>query len=95
MRYADLYDFAPVGYLTFDRTGLIIEANLTAAKQLGKERARILDAPFFLYVLEKDRDAFHLHLAKVFKTGERQTCEVRLAPGIGGEFYARLDSYIH
>ena len=92
MRYADLYDFAPVGYLTFDRTGLIIEANLTAAKQLGKERARILDAPFFLYVLEKDRDAFHLHLAKVFKTGERQTCEVRLAPGIGGEFYARLDS---
>ena len=92
MRYADLYDFAPVGYLTFDRTGLIVEANLTAAKQLGKERARILKGPFFLYVLGQDRDAFHLHLAKVFKTGERQTCEVRLAPGNGEEFYARLDS---
>ena len=91
-RYADLYDFAPVGYLAFDRTGLIVEANLTAAKQLGKERARILDAPFFLYVHEGDREAFHLHLAKVFKTQERQTCEVRLAPGIGEEFYARLDS---
>jgi PAS domain S-box-containing protein len=92
MRYADLYDFAPVGYLTFDRTGLIVEANLTAAKQLGRERTRILDAPFFLYVLDRDRSAFHLHLAKVFKTGERQTCEVRLAPGNGEEFYARLDS---
>jgi len=92
MRYADLYDFAPVGYLTFDRTGLIVEANLTAAKQLGKERPLILDVPFFLYVLGKDRNAFNLHLAKVFKTGERQTCEVRLAPGIGEEFYARLDS---
>ena len=33
-----------------------------------------------------------MHLAKVFKTGERQTCEVRLAPGTGEEFYARLDS---
>jgi PAS domain S-box-containing protein len=92
LRYADLYDFAPVGYLTFDRTGLIVEANLTAAKQLGRERTRILDAPFFLYVLDRDRSAFHLHLAKVFKTGERQTCEVRLAPGNGEEFYARLDS---
>jgi PAS domain S-box-containing protein len=92
MRYADLYDFAPVGYLTFNREGLIVGANLTAAKQLGKERARILETPFFLNVFGKDRDAFHLHLAKVFKTGERQTCEVRLASGIGEEFYARLDS---
>ena len=91
-RYADLYDFAPVGYLTFDREGLIVEANLTAAKQLGKERARILEKPFLLYVPGKDKDAFHLHLAKVFKTGERQTCEVRLAPGTGEGFYARLDS---
>src|SRR5208283_2972171 len=42
MRYADLYDFAPVGYLTFDREGLVVEANLTVAKRLGKERSRIL-----------------------------------------------------
>jgi PAS domain-containing protein len=86
MRYSDLYDFAPIGYLTFDRTGLIVKANLTAAKQLGRERARILEKPFPLYVLGRDRDAFHLHLAKVFKTGERQTCEVRLVPEIGEDF---------
>jgi PAS domain S-box-containing protein len=92
MRYADLYDFSPVGYLTFDQEGLIVEANLSAAKQLGKERARILTKPFFLNIFRGDRDAFHLHLAQVFKTRERQTCEVRLAPEIGEEFYARLDS---
>ncbi|MGA2226275.1 MAG: PAS domain S-box protein [Syntrophobacteraceae bacterium] len=92
MRYADLYDFAPIGYVTFDQEGLIVEANLTAAKQLGKERSRILKRPLLLNVFGKDRDAFHLHLAKVFKTGERQTCEVRLAPEIGETFYARLDS---
>src|SRR5512143_224728 len=27
-RYADLYDFAPVGYFTFDTNGLIMEVNL-------------------------------------------------------------------
>ncbi len=34
-RYVDLYDFAPVGYFTFDRDGLVKEANYTAASLLG------------------------------------------------------------
>ncbi len=41
-RYADLYDFAPVGYLTLDERGLVMEANLTLAKQLGIERTHLI-----------------------------------------------------
>ena len=35
-RYADLYDFAPIGYFTFDRMGLITEVNLTGALTAGR-----------------------------------------------------------
>jgi len=35
-RYSDLYDFAPVGYVTISSKGLILEANLTFAKMLGQ-----------------------------------------------------------
>lgn len=35
-KYSDLYDFAPVGYLTVDRHGEMSEANLTAERQFGE-----------------------------------------------------------
>ena len=44
-KYSDLYDFAPVGYVTADREGLILEANLTFAGQLGIERGRLINTP--------------------------------------------------
>jgi len=33
--YADLYDFAPVGYVTVSGEGIILQANLTLAVWLG------------------------------------------------------------
>ena len=45
-RYLDLYDFAPVGYLTVSRAGLVEDANLTAASLLGVERVRLCGSRF-------------------------------------------------
>jgi chemotaxis family two-component system sensor kinase Cph1 len=92
MRYADLYDFAPVGYVTFDEQGRIVEMNLTGAKQLGIERGNLINAPFWAKVIESDRKQYLSHLKKVFDTRGGDTCEVRLKTKAGGELYARLDS---
>lgn len=40
--YIDLYDFAPVGYLSVSKAGLILKANLTAATLLGLPRADVV-----------------------------------------------------
>ena len=51
-KYRDLYEFAPIGYLTVDPTGQILEANLAAAALLGTERAHLLKNLFQAYLAE-------------------------------------------
>ena len=77
-RYADFYDFAPVGYATFDDKGIIREINLTAAGMLGAERTRLVGAPFNLHVALEDLARFREHLAKHTNPGERVTTELHL-----------------
>jgi diguanylate cyclase (GGDEF)-like protein/PAS domain S-box-containing protein len=77
-RYADLYDFAPVGYFTFDPRGLILEVNLTGARLLGKERAALIHTPFFLQVAPPFQNRFHLHLQEVFSGPAKRSCTLQL-----------------
>ncbi|MEI8192196.1 MAG: PAS domain-containing protein [candidate division NC10 bacterium] len=65
-RYKDLYDFAPVGYFTLDRNGAISQVNLTGARLLGVERARLVNRRFGLFVSDDSRPAFAAFLQKVF-----------------------------
>ncbi len=91
-RYVDLYDYAPVGYLTFDRKGLVSELNLPAAGLIGIERNRVLNKPFAPFIHPDSQDAFHLHRRTVLSTGRKDTCELVLKRKGGGLFNARLES---
>jgi two-component system cell cycle sensor histidine kinase/response regulator CckA len=77
-KYSDLYDFAPVGYVTLDREGTILEANLTAATLLGIERSRLVRRRFGLYVTATDLAGFTAFLTRVFGSKGRESCEVTL-----------------
>src|SRR5437016_14246413 len=59
-RYIDLYDFAPIAYVSFDRAGRIEEANLAATELLGSPRDLLIGRPFALYVAELDSFLKHL-----------------------------------
>ena len=91
-RYADLYDFTPVGYLTLNKHGQIVDLNLTAAKQLGIERGRLVNKHFQFFVFQPDKKEFLTHLNLIFDKRERQITEVRLSQKDGEQFYAQLES---
>jgi len=90
--YSDLYDFAPVGYFTFDKNGLIYKMNLTSAAKLGMERGFLIKKPFSNYISKSSKDVFYSHLHQVFNTGKRQTCEIKLQDKKGIEFDAQLET---
>ena len=83
-RYFDLYDLAPVGYVTLGKTGLILEANLTVATLLGVARSKLHRRLFRSFILPEDQKWFSLHHQQLLATDEPQTCEVRLITSAQG-----------
>ena len=71
-RYTELYDFAPVGYLTLGPDGSIRQVNLAGASLLGVERARLSGRRFGVLVAEPDRAGFNAFLEKVFASPAKE-----------------------
>ena len=86
-RYVDLYDFAPLGYVTLDEEGYVQEINLTGAKLLDSNREALTGYAFVEYVAKEDRDAFHAHLRQCAEQRREVTSELRLVTG-GGRYIA-------
>ncbi|MDP3876744.1 MAG: EAL domain-containing protein [Methylobacter sp.] len=90
-RYCNLYEFAPVGYLSLSAEGEIIMLNLTAASLLGVERDTLLKHYFIDLVAPKDSDRAYFLLKELLRhPGEQQNFELMFKRG-DGQFPARLD----
>jgi PAS domain S-box-containing protein len=90
--YAELYDFAPLGYLTFDNRGIITRANLTSCRLFGFERTVFIKRPFTLFIHPEFQDLFYFHTQKVLETTTTQTCELALKRKNETFFNAQLQS---
>jgi len=77
-RYADLYDFAPIGYVTLGISGDIEAINLTGARLLGMERYRLLKNRFALFLADDYLAVFNSFLDKVFERKGKEHCQVVL-----------------
>jgi len=89
-RYADLYDSIPVGCITVDDEGVILQANLSSTHQLDVTRGVLIGQALHRFVASKYQDDFHLYHRKIFSTKTRQSCELKLKKANGSEFFAQL-----
>ena len=89
--YMDLYEIAPVGYLTLTETGLIAEINLTGGALLGGEPEEMLHRRFTQFVAPADQARWQRHFLDALEHGGKQAYELKLQRRDGTLFDAGLD----
>jgi len=91
-KYIDLYDFAPVGYLTLSKNAIIEEGNLTCAALLGVNRQNLINDRFRRFVAKEDLKNWDRHFISVLRSADKQTSDLKLIKKDGSRFYARVES---
>lgn len=76
--YTELYDFAPLGYLTLDREGVIRKVNLSGSKLIGIDRSHLIGDRLGGFILAQDLPGYNAMLERVFSSRDHASCEVIL-----------------
>ncbi len=87
-KYLELYDHAPVGYVSVTEEGLIKEINLTGAKMLKKGREELIDRNLLLFIEKSSKELFISFLSKIFKRNVNDECEINLTQS--GDYIKRI-----
>lgn len=93
-RYFDLYDLAPVGYMTLSESGLVLEANLTLANLLGATRSGMVKRPFSHFIFPLDQDIYYQYRQHLIDGHPTQALELRLNHADNTTFWAGLTGVI-
>ncbi|HEX9116920.1 MAG TPA: ATP-binding protein [Anaerolineae bacterium] len=93
-RYFELFDLAPMGYLTLDGEGQILEANLEAASLFGRARSELAGQPLTRFIWREDQDLYYLHRKRVAGAPGAEVCELRLNRRADEPRWVRLQSVL-
>ncbi len=91
-KYLDLYDFAPVGYITLNEKGYIKKLNLAMSNLLGKYRSKLKGNSFNLYIPLNYQDIFYNHLKEVLNSDNKVRCELKIKNTSDEEFFVIMES---
>jgi len=77
-RYADLFDFAPISYITLSEDGQICEANLAATAQLAGDRETLVGYSFVEFLDPDDLSRWAQHVSTGWKIPGTRLPELEL-----------------
>jgi PAS domain S-box-containing protein len=89
-KFLDLYDFSPVGYLSLNNEGAVIEVNITALTLLTLKRSDLIGKPFYRVIHPEYKDLFYQYWKRLHASAEPMDCELRLKKRDNGYFPAQL-----
>lgn len=90
-RFRDLYDMAPVGYLTLNPKAIVLDANMTFSEMILVERSKLISESLANYIHKDSQDTWYRFLSTIIRSRERLTCEIAmLIGGIDSEEISRL-----
>jgi PAS domain S-box-containing protein len=90
--YFNLYDLAPIGYLTINNKKMISEVNLAAAKMFNVARSSLIKEPISSILQKDDQYVFYQHLKQCIEVAELQLWEMQLLRADGSRFWAHLQA---
>jgi PAS domain S-box-containing protein len=89
--YRDIYDLAPIGYLTMDKKHVIRQINTVGSQLFGAQRESLLGNPFLLWIEKESQDIYRELHKRVFETGESRRCQLKLLKEEGCSFHASIE----
>jgi PAS domain S-box-containing protein len=89
-RYKHLYDEAPVGYMSLNNLGMVLNCNLTGASLFGIDREMLIGSSLTPYYIEPER--FQNYLAKVIQNEGNHLIELEISFTDGSLRYVQLES---
>jgi len=94
IQYTELYDLAPVGYISLSTKGLILRVNLTFAEMLLIERSNLINQPLSASIVPEDQDIYYQYKKNLSDSEASQICELRMEQKDGSILDIRLEGCV-
>ena len=91
-KYFELYDLAPVGYITLTKDLIIKEANLTASALLGQDRSLLINKGLSSFVSPPSHEQLYLHFKKLGQGQGKQIDQIVFERNDGLEMLVQFES---
>lgn len=91
LKFAGIYDLAPIGYFILDQSGTVNEVNNAGTSLLETGKDSILKFRLQSFVAPDYSDTYHRFYRKMLNTGLRQSCHLKMISGKGHEFYVQVE----
>ncbi|TWR26986.1 PAS domain S-box protein [Mucilaginibacter achroorhodeus] len=91
LKFAGIYDLAPIGYFILDPEGIVNEVNNAGMNMLGTTKHRILNKRLHSFLSPEYADRYHFFFRDLIRTKTKQSCLLKLLTENASEVYVQVE----